>query len=60
MAKAMNKQMELFQEGGWRYIPKAVWKERVRDVEVKEEKKVIKKKSKKATKRKLKKSKSVK
>ena len=24
---------ELFQEGGWRYISKSVWKEKVRDVE---------------------------
>ena len=23
---------ELFQEGGWRYISKSVWKEKVRDV----------------------------
>ena len=28
---------ELFQEGGWRYISKSVWKEKVRDVETKEE-----------------------
>jgi len=24
---------ELFQEGGWRYVSKSVWKEKVRDVE---------------------------
>ena len=24
---------ELFQEGGWRYISKSVWKEKVRDIE---------------------------
>ena len=28
---------ELFHEGGWRYVAKSVWKEKVRDVETKEE-----------------------
>ena len=24
---------ELFHEGGWRYVPKSIWKEKVRDLE---------------------------
>lgn len=28
-----DKASELYQDGGWRYISKSVWKERVRDVE---------------------------
>ena len=41
-----EKASELFHEG-WRYIPKSVWKEKVRDVNKKEETKKTKKKSKK-------------
>ena len=41
---------ELFGEG-WRYVPKSVWKEKVRDINKKEEStKKTKKKSKKAKK----------
>ena len=28
-----EKASELYHEGGWRYIPKSLWKEKVRDVE---------------------------
>ena len=28
-----DKASKLYQDGGWRYISKSVWKERVRDVE---------------------------
>ena len=28
-----DKASELYQDGGWRYISKSVWKEQVRDVE---------------------------
>ena len=28
-----DKASELYQEGGWRYVSKSVWKEKVRDVE---------------------------
>ena len=37
---------ELFHEG-WRYVPKSVWKEKVRDVNKKEESKQTKKSKKK-------------
>ena len=32
-----EKASELYHEGGWRYIPKSLWKEKVRDVNKKEE-----------------------
>ena len=50
---------ELFHEGGWRYVAKSVWKEKVRDVEKPQEETPTKKKSNKmskAQKRHLKKS----
>ena len=28
-----EKASELFHEGGWRYVPKSMWKEKVRDVD---------------------------
>ena len=28
-----DKASELYQDGGWRYVSKSVWKEKVRDVE---------------------------
>ena len=28
-----KKASELYQDGGWRYIPKSLWKEQVRDVD---------------------------
>ena len=37
--------VRLVKEGGWKYAPKAVWKERIRDIE--KEEKSSKKKSKK-------------
>ena len=38
---------ELYHEGGWRYVPKSLWKEKVRDIEkpTEEEKSVDNKKS---------------
>ena len=51
---------ELFHEGGWRYVAKSVWKEKVRDIEKSEEEPVTNKKSNKmskAQKRHLRKSK---
>ena len=41
-----EKASELYHEG-WRYVPKSVWKEKVRDVNKKEETKKIKKSKKK-------------
>ena len=41
---------ELFHEG-WRYVPKSVWKEKVRDVNKKEESKQTKKSKKKKNKK---------
>jgi len=49
---------ELFHEG-WRYVPKSLWKEKVRDIEKSKEEKPTKKKSNKmskATKRHMRKS----
>ena len=43
-----NKASELFHEG-WTYVPKSVWKEKVRDINKKDETKKTKKKSKKKT-----------
>ena len=28
-----DKASELYQDGGWRYVSKSVWKEKVRDIE---------------------------
>ena len=44
-----EKARELYHEG-WRFVPKSVWKEKVRDVEKPTEKKPIKKKSNKMSK----------
>ena len=52
-----EKASELYHDGGWRYISKSVWKEKVRDVDKKEESTKTKK-SKKS--KKTKKSKSTK
>ena len=38
-----DKASELYQEGGWRYVSKSLWKEKVRDVNKKEESKKTKK-----------------
>ena len=38
-----EKASELYHEGGWRYVSKSVWKEKVRDVNKKEETKKSKK-----------------
>ena len=38
-----EKASELYHEGGWRYVSKSVWKEKVRDVNKKEESKQTKK-----------------
>ena len=43
-----NKASELFHEG-WTYVPKSVWKEKVRDINKKDETKKTKKKTKKKT-----------
>ena len=43
-----NKASELFHEG-WTYVPKSVWKEKVRDINKKDETKKTKKKIKKKT-----------
>ena len=37
-----DKAKDLFHEG-WRYVPKAIWKEKVRDINKKEESKKVKK-----------------
>ena len=39
-----DKASELYQDGGWRYVSKSLWKEKVRDVNKKEETKKTKKK----------------
>ena len=39
-----NKASELFHEG-WTYVPKSVWKEKVRDINKKDETKKTKKKT---------------
>tara|TARA_Y100001973_G_C5183840_1_gene326564 strand:+ start:481 stop:693 length:213 start_codon:yes stop_codon:yes gene_type:complete len=36
---------ELYHDGGWRYIPKSVWKQKVRDIDKKEEETETKSKS---------------
>ena len=41
-----EKSTELFHEG-WRYVPKSMWKEKVRDIDKKEESKTKKSKKKK-------------
>ena len=41
---------ELFHEGGWRYVAKSVWKEKVRDIEKTTEEKPTKKKNNKMSK----------
>ena len=41
-----EKSTELFHEG-WRFVPKSVWKEKVRDIDKKEESKTKKSKKKK-------------
>ena len=38
-----EKASELYHEGGWRYVSKSLWKEKVRDVNKKEESKKTKK-----------------
>ena len=38
-----EKASELYHEGGWRYVSKSLWKEKVRDVNKKEESKTKKK-----------------
>ena len=38
-----EKASELYHEGGWRYVSKSLWKEKVRDVNKKEETKKTKK-----------------
>ena len=40
-----EKASELYHEGGWRYVSKSLWKEKVRDVNKKEESKSKKSKS---------------
>ena len=37
-----EKASELYHEGGWRYVSKSLWKEKVRDVNKKEETKKTK------------------
>jgi len=44
------KASELYHEGGWRYVSKSLWKERVRDVEKPNEEKPTKTKSNKMSK----------
>ena len=44
------KASELYHEGGWRYVSKSLWKERVRDVEKPKEEKPTKTKSNKMSK----------
>ena len=39
-----EKASELYHEGGWRYVSKSLWKEKVRDVNKKEETKKLKNK----------------
>ena len=41
---------ELYHEGGWRYVSKSLWKEKVRDVEKPKEEKPTKTKSNKISK----------
>ena len=36
---------ELYHDGGWRYVPKSLWKEKIRDINKKEESKSKKSKS---------------
>ena len=48
-----EKASQLYEEG-WRYVPKSLWKEKVRDVEKPKEEKKTKKKTKKKKVRKVK------